>query len=149
ATISAESRQTIRAFLRGPRGPYSLIIGLSGTAGPTIRQNASPRYPIGMHDQYRSRPHPYLLAGLVVIPLTALIEFVMHRLPISQSHRILLWARITSPELSQQIADAYSFSHLIHGLAFYAIFRFITKRTGHFSLPLCFFLAMVSECGWE
>jgi hypothetical protein len=97
----------------------------------------------------RPRLHPYLLAALLLVPLTALIEYSMHRLPISQSHRILLWASVTSPELSQQIADAYSFSHLIHGLVFYAIFRFLTKRRGKFSLPLCFFLAMLTECSWE
>jgi hypothetical protein len=96
-----------------------------------------------------SRPHPFLLGGLLLIPLTALIELSMHRLPISESHHVTLWASVSSPELSQQIADAYSFSHIIHGLAFYAIFRFITKRQGKFSLPLCFFLAMLTECGWE
>ena len=100
-------------------------------------------------DPRRLRPHPFLVAGILLVPLTALVEFSMHRLPISQSHRIFIWARITSPELSQQIADAYSFSHLIHGLAFYAIFRFVTKRWGKSSLPLCFFLAMLTECGWE
>ena len=71
----------------------------------------------------------------------------MHRLPISQSHRITLWATINSTELSQQIADAYSFSHIIHGLAFYAILRLATRR--RISLPLCFFLAMLTECSWE
>src|SRR5205823_14065496 len=40
-------------------------------------------------------------------------------------------------------------SHILHGLAFYAIFRFITRRAGKFSLPLCFFLAMLTECGSE
>jgi hypothetical protein len=93
-------------------------------------------------------PQPYLVAGLLLIPLAACIEFSMHRLPISKSHRIAIWASVTSPELSQQIADAYSFSHIIHGLAFYAIFR-LTKRCGKFSLPLCFFLAMLTECSWE
>src|SRR6266850_2025395 len=94
-------------------------------------------------------PHPYLLAAIFLLPLTALIELSMHRLPISKSHRILLWAPVTSPELSQQIADAYSFSHIIHGLAFYLLFRLITRRHGKFSLPLCFFLAMLAECSWE
>src|SRR4026208_1182666 len=95
------------------------------------------------------RPHPFLVAGILLVPLTALIELSMHRLPISQSRRILLWSPIPSPELSQQIADAYAFSHIIHGLAFYAIFRLITRRSGKFSLPLCFFLAMLTECGCE
>jgi len=71
----------------------------------------------------------------------------MHRLPISQSHHITLWASVNSPELSQQIADAYSFSHIIHGLAFYALLRLATRR--RISLPLCFFLAMLIECSWE
>jgi hypothetical protein len=100
-----------------------------------------------MSETRRSRLHPYLLATLFLLPLTAAIELAMHRLPISQSHRIQLWASVTSPELSQQIADAYSFSHIIHGLAFYAILRLATRRK--ISLPLCFFLAMLAECSWE
>ncbi len=94
-----------------------------------------------------ARLQPYLLATLFLLPLTALIELSMHRLPISKSHRIALWASVDSPELSQQIADAYSFSHIIHGLAFYAILRLATRRK--MSLPLCFFLAMLAECSWE
>src|SRR3954466_6317239 len=93
------------------------------------------RYPIRMLTAHR--PHPFLLATLFLLPPTALIEFSMHRLPISQSHHIQLWASVTSPELSQQIADAYSFSHIIHGLAFYFLFRIGSRRK--FSLPLCFF----------
>jgi len=95
------------------------------------------------------RPHPFLLAGALLVPLTALIELSMHRLPISRSHRILIWSSVTSPELSQQIADAYSFSHIIHGLAFYFLFRLLTKRKGKSNLALCFFLAMLTECSWE
>src|SRR4029077_6910112 len=86
----------------------------------------------------KSRPPPYLLAALLLIPLTAAIELAMHRLPISASHRITLWASVDSPELSQQIADAYSFSHITPGLAFYAILRLPPRRK--ISLPLCFFL---------
>ncbi len=43
---------------------------------------------------------------------------------ISASGQILLWSdNPLSPETSQQIADWYSLSHIVHGLLFYALLR--------------------------
>ena len=95
-----------------------------------------------------SRPKLLMVIGIILIPLTALIELAMHRLPISKSHEIHLWAAVNSPELSQQIADAYSFSHIIHGLAFYLIFRVVARRRD-WPVSLGFLLAMIAECVWE
>src|SRR6266550_8167253 len=94
------------------------------------------------------RPQLFLVLGIALLPLAALIELAMHRLPISRSHQIHLWASVNSPELSQQIADAYSFSHIIHGLAFYFLFRLIARRR-NWPVSVGFFLAMLAECSWE
>lgn len=53
---------------------------------------------------------------------------------------------IWGSENSQRVADAYSFSHIIHGMLFYAFLWFVARR-----LPLKyrFVLALLIEAGWE
>jgi hypothetical protein len=66
---------------------------------------------------------------------------------ISASGHIQLWAgNPLSPETSQQIADWYSLSHIVHGLLFYALLHFCCPR-----LPLGtrLLIAMGIEIGWE
>jgi len=66
---------------------------------------------------------------------------------ISTSGRILLWSsNPLSPETSQQIADWYSLSHIVHGFLFYALLHFLCPK-----LPLGarLVLAMGLEIGWE
>jgi hypothetical protein len=89
----------------------------------------------------------YILIGAGIMVVTGLIEFKMGRVPMCKCGTIKVWAAVNTSELSQQIADAYSFSHIIHGLAFYTIFRVFSRR--RISLPLCFFLALLTECSWE
>jgi hypothetical protein len=60
----------------------------------------------------------------------------------------MLWSGdVTSSENSQQIADFYTFSHIIHGLAFYAIFRLASRRK--WSVGACLVAAVALEAGWE
>jgi Protein of unknown function (DUF2585) len=51
-----------------------------------------------------------------------------------------------SPDTSQQLADWYSFSHIIHGFIFFGLLRFVAPR-----LPLGarILIAMGIEIGWE
>ncbi|MBA3732897.1 DUF2585 family protein [Patescibacteria group bacterium] len=53
---------------------------------------------------------------------------------------------IWGSENSQRFADAYSFSHIIHGIIFYAVLRYFARK-----LPVKyrFLIAVVLEAGWE
>lgn len=60
---------------------------------------------------------------------------------------IRLWVGdVRGPENSQQITDWYTFSHVIHGMIFYALVRLVAPR-----LPLAAALAIALsiEVGWE
>ncbi len=53
---------------------------------------------------------------------------------------------VWSSENSQRVADAYSFSHIIHGMLFYGFLWLVARR-----LPLKhrFLIALIIEAGWE
>lgn len=66
---------------------------------------------------------------------------------ISNSGRIFLWVGgTTSPETSQQIADVYSFSHILHGLIFYCALTALLSRR---NFPLLLVLCTLIEASWE
>jgi hypothetical protein len=63
------------------------------------------------------------------------------------SGRILLWVNDPfSPDTSQQLADWYSFSHIIHGFIFYGLLRLAAPRL---SFATRILIAMSIEVGWE
>ena len=96
-----------------------------------------------------SRPlwHFVLFAG-GVIAAAAVVLLLMGREPVSKSGRIMLWSGdVASSENSQQIADWYTFSHVIHGMAFYALFRLASR--GKWSVGACLVAAVALEAGWE
>jgi hypothetical protein len=67
---------------------------------------------------------------------------------VSKSGRVMLWnGNVASSENSQQITDWYSFSHVIHGIAFYAALRLLGR--GRWPLGLCLVLAVGAEAAWE
>jgi len=66
---------------------------------------------------------------------------------LAASGRILLWVNDPfSPDTSQQLADWYSFSHIIHGFIFFGLLKLASPR-----LPLGarILIAMSIEVGWE
>ncbi len=66
---------------------------------------------------------------------------------IAASGHILLWVSDPfSPDTSQQLADWYSFSHIIHGFIFFGLLRLVAPR-----LPLGarLLIAMGIEIAWE
>src|SRR5687768_2325080 len=90
----------------------------------------------------------YLLAAAGVIVVAAVVMLLMGREPISKSGRILLWTgQVNSSENSQHISDWYSFSHVIHGIAFYALFRLASRRK--WSVGACLIAAVALESAWE
>ena len=90
----------------------------------------------------------YLLACAAIMLAAAIIERCMGRLMISHSGRVFFWVgKANSAENSQQIADWYSFSHVIHGFLLYGLFNLVGRR--RWPIGLCLLLAILLESGWE
>ena len=89
-----------------------------------------------------------IAAGAVL--LIALQASILHHLGqplIAASGRIVLWVgNPFSPEISQQLSDWYSFSHIIHGFVFYGLLRFVAPRQ---PLGVRLLIAMTVEICWE
>lgn len=86
-----------------------------------------------------------ICAALVL--LTGAIELGMGRSFLGPDGRFGWWeANIWSSENSQRLADPYSFSHIIHGMAFYGALWLVARR-----LPVRhrLLLAVLLEAGWE
>jgi len=84
---------------------------------------------------------------LAVIALTGGIELWMGRSPLGPDGRFGWWSGdIWSSENSQRVADAYSFSHLVHGMLFYGFLWLVARR-----LPVRYrlLIALAIEAGWE
>ena len=89
----------------------------------------------------------YAIGAAALVALQAAILHGFGQPLIAASGRILLWVNNPfSPETSQQLADWYSFSHIIHGFIFFGLLWLVAPR-----LPLGarLLLAMGIEIGWE
>jgi hypothetical protein len=88
-----------------------------------------------------------LAALLAVLVITGSLEGWMGRSALGPDGRFGLWeADIWSSENSQRVADPYSFSHIGHGLLFYAGLWLVARK-----LPRRhrFVIALLLEAGWE
>ena len=95
------------------------------------------------------RGRPYVFLTVVVIATAAGILLAMGRVPICRCGYVKIWHGIVaSSENSQHLSDWYTFSHVIHGFAFYGLFWFLGHRRG-WPLALRLLLAVIVESGWE
>ncbi len=88
-----------------------------------------------------------IISIIVVFALVASIELYSGRSPLGPDGKFGWWdGDVWSSENSQRVADAYSFSHIIHGILFYAFLWLVARR-----LPLKyrFLAALLIEAGWE
>ncbi len=95
----------------------------------------------------KSRDRLFLLLAVGVIVATALTEWGMGRSVFGPDGQFGLWEGDTwSAGCSQRVADAYAFSHIIHGMLFYGLLWLVARR-----LPVSarYLIAVVLEAGWE
>jgi hypothetical protein len=86
---------------------------------------------------------PYMIAALLTVCAAAAVEYAMGRVPICRCGYVKLWHGIVnSAENSQHVFDWYTFSHIVHGIGFYALLWLIARR-----LPLSarFVIAVLLE----
>ncbi len=99
-----------------------------------------------MRDKITSWRDVIIAASLVVI-ITAAFEWWMGRLPFGPEGRPGLWTTdIWGNLCSQRVADAYSFSHIAHGLLFYALLWLVARNL---PVRVRFLIAVLLEAGWE
>jgi len=89
----------------------------------------------------------FAVAGLAVIVVAELILRAMGHNWICPCGTVKLWNGVTnSAENSQHLTDWYTPSHVIHGILFYAILRFVMPRWPIGARAL---VALIVEASWE
>ena len=102
---------------------------------------------MGMH---RISIRSALFIGLIIIAFFALALFVMGQPMICTCGFVKLWHGpvVLTSENSQHISDWYTFSHIIHGFAFYGITWLVGRKRG-WSVGWMLVLAIFAETSWE
>ncbi|MDR3455823.1 MAG: DUF2585 family protein [Verrucomicrobiae bacterium] len=88
-----------------------------------------------------------ILIFIATLALLAGAELSMGRLFFGPDGKFGFWeTSIWSSENSQRLADPYSFSHIVHGIAFYGLLWLMARR-----LPVekRLLVALFVEAGWE
>lgn len=88
-----------------------------------------------------------LVIVLAILAAVIAAELAMGRLPLGPDHHFGWWeGNIWSSAQSQRVADPYSFSHIVHGVLFYALLWVFARR---WPLQTRLLVAVALEAGWE
>jgi hypothetical protein len=94
-----------------------------------------------------------LILALLIAVYGIAILFAMGRPPICECGVVRLWTgAVNSPENSQQLSDWYTFSHIIHGMIFYAGAHLLWRHWRLFEgapTRWAFPIAVALEASWE
>jgi hypothetical protein len=89
----------------------------------------------------------FWLIVFAILAAAGAILLLMGRHPICTCGSIELWVGSRdSPRTSQMLADWYSFSHIVHGLLFYAALWLAARR---WPVEWRFVIALFIEAAWE
>ena len=89
----------------------------------------------------------YALGAAALVAVQIAVLHTLGQPFVAASGRILLWVgNPFSPDTSQQLADWYSFSHIIHGFIFFWLLKLVAPRL---PLPARLAVAMGIEIAWE
>jgi hypothetical protein len=101
-----------------------------------------------VQSRHASRFHRvYLIAAAVILAAAAVTLLAMGRVPICKCGYVKVWhGVVNSAENSQHILDWYSFSHVIHGFAFYGLLWLVARRWPRAARMAA---AVTLESGWE
>src|SRR5262249_4618022 len=159
--VSVERDPWLIMETTGKRRPASVFIGanLWSSESPRDRSCRPPRPSMSLPSRrqrfdylsrnlFARRPLlAYVAVGLGIIAATVLILFAMGQPLSCRCGMVKLWqGDVMSAENSQQLADWYSPSHVIHGLLLYGLLWLIAR---HRPLGLRALIALVIESGWE
>ena len=98
-------------------------------------------------DQGKRSANIYLLIGVAMLATQVATLHEFGQPFFAASGHILLWANDPfSPDMSQQLTDWYSFSHLIHGFIFFGVLRLVAPRV---PIGVRLLIAMGVEVTWE
>ena len=88
-----------------------------------------------------------LIAAVLILVAVGAALLLMGRHPICTCGTVDLWVGSRdSPRTSQMLADWYSFSHVVHGLLFYAALWLAARR---WPVEWRFVIALLIEAAWE
>jgi len=88
-----------------------------------------------------------IISTIIILTLVGAIEFLNGSSLLGPDGKFGWWdGNVWGNENSQRVADAYSFSHIIHGILFYAFLWLVVKKM---PLKYRFLFAVIIEAGWE
>ena len=101
---------------------------------------------IALRSSRRAAVGDFAIAAAIVL-VGMLLEQQMGRTPVYKNGPVRLWSGdITSDQNSQQISDPYTFTHVIHGAAFYGLTRLVPATR---ALGPAVIAAVTLETAWE